>query len=154
MAARAGQQDAFAESWSATRYDLQSRLRLMNEPQEAEDVLQETFIDAFRALDRFEGRSRLSTWLYRIAYNAALMRLRKRRVATVSLDEPWETEDGELLPRQLVDWTALPDELLLSKEFAAYWLQRWRLCRSHCAACLCCGILRGCPRLRRPRLWV
>ena len=118
MAARAGQQEAFAEiveRYSGTIYNL--ALRLMNEPQEAEDVLQETFISAFRALDRFESRSRLSTWLYRIAYNAALMRLRKRRVSTVSLDEPWEMEDGELLPRQLVDWTALPDELLLSKEF-------------------------------------
>jgi RNA polymerase sigma-70 factor, ECF subfamily len=118
VAARAGQQDAFAEiveRYSGTIYNL--ALRLMNEPQEAEDVLQETFISAFRALERFEGRSRLSTWLYRIAYNAALMRLRKRRVSVVSLDEPRETEDGELLPRQLVDWTTLPDDLLLSKEF-------------------------------------
>ena len=118
MAARAGQQDAFAEiveRYSGTIYNL--ALRLMNDAQEAEDVLQETFISAFRALERFEGRSRLSTWLYRIAYNAALMRLRKRRVSTVSLDEPREMEDGELLPRQLVDWTTLPDDLLLSKEF-------------------------------------
>jgi RNA polymerase sigma-70 factor (ECF subfamily) len=118
VAARAGQQDAFAEiveRYSGTIYNL--ALRLMNEPQEAEDVLQETFISAFRALERFEGRSRLSTWLYRIAYNAALMRLRKRRVSVVSLDEAREMEDGELMPRQLVDWTTLPDDLLLSKEF-------------------------------------
>jgi RNA polymerase sigma-70 factor, ECF subfamily len=117
-AARAGQQDAFAEiveRYSGTVYNL--ALRLMNDPQEAEDVLQETFISAFRALDRFQGRSQLSTWLYRIAYNTALMRLRKRRVPIVSLDEPRETEDGERMPRQLVDWTTVPDELLLSKEF-------------------------------------
>jgi RNA polymerase sigma-70 factor (ECF subfamily) len=104
------------ERHSGTVYNL--ALRMMNDPQEAEDVLQETFISAFRALDRFQGRSQLSTWLYRIAYNAALMRLRKRRVPVESLDEARETEDGELMqPRQLVDWTALPDELLLSKEF-------------------------------------
>ena len=117
-AARAGRQDAFAEiveRYSGTVYNL--ALRLMNDQQEAEEVLQETFISAFRALNRFEGRSKLSTWLYRIAYNAALMRLRKRRVPDVSLDEPRETEDGELLPRQLVDWTAVPEDLLLSKEF-------------------------------------
>ena len=90
----------------------------MNDQQEAEDVMQETFISAFRALDRFQGRSQLSTWLYRIAYNAALMRLRKRRLPVESLDAAHETEDGELMPpRQLVDWTAPPDELLLSKEF-------------------------------------
>jgi RNA polymerase sigma-70 factor (ECF subfamily) len=117
-AAQAGRQDAFAEiveRHSGTVYNL--ALRMMNDPQEAEDVLQETFISAFRALDRFQGRSQLSTWLYRIAYNAALMRLRKRRVPVESLDEVRETEDGELMPRQLVDWTALPGELLLSKEF-------------------------------------
>jgi len=103
------------ERYSGTVYNL--ALRLMNNQQEAEDVLQETFISAFRALDRFEGRSRLSTWLYRIAYNAGLMRLRRRRVPVVSLDEPRETEDGEQMPRQLVDWTSLPDDLVLSKEF-------------------------------------
>ncbi len=116
-AAQAGRQDAYAEiveRYSGTVYNL--ALRLMNDPQEAEDVLQETFVSAFRALDRFEGRSQLGTWLYRIAYNAAMMRLRKRRVPTESLDEPRETEDGELIPRQLVDWTAVPDRMLLGKE--------------------------------------
>lgn len=116
-AAQAGQQDAYAEiveRYSGTVYNL--ALRLMNDPQEAEDVLQETFVSAFRALDRFEGRSQLGTWLYRVAYNAAMMRLRKHRVPTASLDEPWETEDGALVPRQLVDWTGVPDRLLLGKE--------------------------------------
>jgi RNA polymerase sigma-70 factor, ECF subfamily len=88
----------------------------MNNPQEAEEVLQETFISAFRALDRFEGRSRLATWLYRIAYNAALMRLRKRQPPTESYDEPLTTDEGELLPRQFVDWGSIPDDLLLNQE--------------------------------------
>lgn len=87
----------------------------MNNAQEAEEVLQETFISAFKALDRFEGRSQLGTWLYRIAYNAALMRLRKRQAPTESLDEPRMTDDGEL-PRQFVDWGSIPDDLLLNKE--------------------------------------
>lgn len=116
-AARAGQQDAFAEiveRHSGTIYNL--ALRLVNNPQEAEEVLQETFISAFQALDRFEGRSQLGTWLYRIAYNAALMRLRRRRVPTESLDEPTMTDDGDLLPREFVDWSTLPDEQLLGKE--------------------------------------
>lgn len=91
-------------------------LRLMKDPQEAEEVLQETFISAFRALPRFEGRSRLGTWLYRIAYNAALMRLRKRPAPTESLDEPVTNEDGDQMPRHLVDWGSIPDDLLLNRE--------------------------------------
>jgi RNA polymerase sigma-70 factor, ECF subfamily len=102
------------ERHSGTIYNL--ALRLTNNPQEAEDVLQETFISAFKALDRFEGRSRLSTWLYRIAYNAALMRLRKREPVTSSIDEPVFNEEGESLPRQLVDWTPRPDEIVLGGE--------------------------------------
>jgi RNA polymerase sigma-70 factor (ECF subfamily) len=93
------------ERYSGTVYNLALRL-MRNNPMEAEDVLQETFISAYRALDRFEGRSRLSTWLYRIAYNAALMRLRKRELPMVSIDEPLENEEGDPIPRQLVDWGA------------------------------------------------
>lgn len=88
----------------------------MNNPQEAEEVMQETFISAFRALDRFEGRSQLGTWLYRIAYNAALMRLRKREPVTTSIDEPVFNDEGEDMPRQLVDWGLAPDQLVLNSE--------------------------------------
>ncbi len=105
------------DTHAGTVYNL--ALRLMNNPLEAEEVMQETFISAFRALDRFEGRSRLGTWLYRIAYNAALMRLRKREPATTSIDEPLANEEGEELPRQLVDWEVQPDQLVLNRELRA-----------------------------------
>ena len=117
-ALRAGEPDAFTEMverYSGTVYNLALRL-MRNDSMEAEDVLQETFISAFRALDRFEGRSLLSTWLYRIAYNAALMRLRKRELPTVSIDEPLTNEEGDLIPRQLADWGAVPDQVLLNSE--------------------------------------
>jgi RNA polymerase sigma-70 factor (ECF subfamily) len=117
-ALKAGEPGAFTEMverYSGVVYNLALRL-MRNDPMEAEDVLQETFISAFRALDRFEGRSLLSTWLYRIAYNAALMRLRKRELPTVSIDEPRETEEGDPIPRQLVDWGAVPDRILLDRE--------------------------------------
>jgi RNA polymerase sigma-70 factor (ECF subfamily) len=51
---------------------------LMQDEQEAQDALQEGFLKAFEAIDRFEGKSKLSTWLHRIVVNAALMRLRTR----------------------------------------------------------------------------
>jgi RNA polymerase sigma-70 factor (ECF subfamily) len=94
-------------------------LKLLGDEQEAEDVLQETFLSAFEALDRFEGRSKLSTWLYRIAYNASLMRLRKRKqMTTFSLDRPLHDDDGDSMPepRHLVDWSAVPDDRLLTAE--------------------------------------
>jgi RNA polymerase sigma-70 factor (ECF subfamily) len=116
-ALKAGDQSAYAElveRHSPTIYNL--ALRMMNDREEAEEVLQETFLSAFRAVGRFEGRSQLGTWLYRIAYNAALMRLRKRQLPTTSIDEPLQNEEGDLIPRQLVDWTARPDDILLTGE--------------------------------------
>jgi len=94
-------------------------LKLLGDEQEAEDVLQETFLSAFEAIDRFEGRSKLSTWLYRIAYNASLMRLRKRgQMTTFSLDRPLGAEDVPEGPisHHLVDWSAVPDDQLLTAE--------------------------------------
>ena len=102
---------------SANVYHL--ALKLLGDSQEAEDVLQETFLSAFEALDRFEGRSRLSTWLYRIAYNASLMCLRKReQMTTFSLDRPQGEEDQgkETVARHLVDWSTVPDDQLLTAE--------------------------------------
>ena len=69
-------------------------LKILNDPQDAEDVLQETFIKALRSLPAFEGRSRLSTWLYRIAVNEALMLVRKRRPGQISIDEEKEDEES------------------------------------------------------------
>jgi RNA polymerase sigma-70 factor (ECF subfamily) len=114
---RAGDSVAFAQLVEANQravYNL--ALRMLNDPQEAEDVLQETFLSAYKALPGFEGRSSLSTWLYRIASNASLMRLRKKRPETTSIDEPLELEEGESLPRQFVDWSSVPEDELLNGE--------------------------------------
>jgi RNA polymerase sigma-70 factor (ECF subfamily) len=101
-------------------YDSESELlTALGDEQEAEDVLQETFLSAFEAIDGFEGRSKLSTWLYRIAYNASLMRMRKReRMTTFSLDQPLTLEDGATssLGPVMVDWSAVPDDQLLTAE--------------------------------------
>lgn len=116
-ALKAGDQAAYVqmvERYSPTIYNL--ALRMMGTREEAEEVLQETFLSAFRSVGRFEGRSQLGTWLYRIAHNAAMMRLRRRQLPVTSIDAASQNEDGEIVPRQLVDWGALPDELLLSAE--------------------------------------
>lgn len=91
-------------------------LRMMGNEADAEDVLQETFLSAFKAIDRFEERSSLGTWLYRIASNAALMRLRRKEPVTVSVEEPVERDDGDLVPRQFFDFCCLPEEDLMREE--------------------------------------
>jgi RNA polymerase sigma-70 factor (ECF subfamily) len=114
---KAGDQSAYAklvEDNASAIYRL--ALRMMGNEADAEDVLQETFLSAFKSIDRFEGRSSLSTWLYRIASNAALMRLRRNEPEQVSVDEPVERDDGELMPRQFFDFCCLPEEDLLREE--------------------------------------
>ncbi len=116
-ALRSGDKAEFArlvETYSGTIFRL--GLKMLNNSQDAEDILQETFIKAFRSLKNFDGRSSLSTWLYRIATNEALMLLRKKHPDSISIDEPVETEEGEQEPRQIVDWCCLPEEELMSSE--------------------------------------
>jgi len=91
-------------------------IRMLNQQQDAEDVLQETFLKAYRGLKSFDGRSKISTWLFRIATNEALMILRRKHPEMVSIDEPVETEEGEQEPLQIIDWCCLPEEELLSEE--------------------------------------
>jgi len=120
-ALRAGDRAEFARLVE-TYYELVYRLalKMLNDPQDAEDVLQETFFKALRGIQKFDGRSSLSTWLYRIATNEALMALRRRRPDIVSTDEPLENEEGEQEPLQIVDWCCLPERDLMSAEAKRY----------------------------------
>lgn len=117
-ALKAGDRAEFArmvDQYSAKIYRL--ALKMLGDPQDAEDVLQETFIKALRSLPNFQGRSSLSTWLFRIAVNEALMIVRKRHPETVSLDEQKDgngEEDFE--PLQITDWCCLPEQELMSAE--------------------------------------
>lgn len=114
-----GDSDAFAEMvdrYSTGVYRI--AYRFTSDQQDAEDVLQETFIKAFKALPEFEGRSSLSTWLYRIAVNEALMLLRKRNPKQVSLEQSTSVEDDDETETNLnlADWCCLPEDVLLSSE--------------------------------------
>lgn len=101
--ARGGNHNAFDEL--CRRYS--SRLmgsirRILQDRCDAEDVLQETLLSAFTHLKSFQGRSSVSTWMTRIAINAALSRLRQSRVTAVSIDEARE-ETGLALSSVLPD---------------------------------------------------
>ncbi len=117
-----GDRAAFAEmveQFSDTIY--RTALRFTSDSQDAEDVLQETFIKALHGLPNFEGRSSLSTWLYRIAVNESLMLLRKRKPERLPAEENREEED-ELDESDLVlaDFCCLPEDELLSSEARSF----------------------------------
>src|SRR3990172_7860859 len=115
-ALKAGDRTEFARLVDATSNHIYHlALKILRDPQDAEDVLQESYIKALRALPEFEGRSSLSTWLYRIAVNEALMLLRKRKVILVPVEEDPD-EDDPVSGMVLTDWGSLPENELLSTE--------------------------------------
>jgi RNA polymerase sigma-70 factor (ECF subfamily) len=89
--------------------------RLTDTQEDAEDVLQEAFIRALRAIGGFKGASKFSTWLYRITVNLAAMKRRAKRYNIESLDEPIMTKDGEIR-RDIRDRGIGPLESLIMKE--------------------------------------
>lgn len=61
-------------------------LRMLKNPEDAEELAQDIFVKAFKSLDRFKFESKFSTWLYRITYNAAISSLRKKRMETADIE--------------------------------------------------------------------
>jgi RNA polymerase sigma-70 factor, ECF subfamily len=114
----AGDQEALEQIFSRNSPALyQTALRLVGTPEEAEDVLQEGMLNAFRNLRRFEGRSQFSTWLTRIVINAGLMRLRSRKARpAVSLDEKLTEEDDVTFADQFADKGPNPEQVYAREE--------------------------------------
>ncbi len=113
-----GDRQAFAQLVEETSTQIYRTARqILGDEQDAEDVLQETYIKALKALPTFEGRSSLTTWLHRIAVNEALMLIRKRKAPTVSVDDtqPFDS-DEESSGMEIVDFCCLPEKELLSAE--------------------------------------
>jgi len=116
-ALRAGDPVEFArmvDLYSAPIYRL--GLKMLGSPQDAEDVLQNTFLNALTHLSDFEGRSSISTWLYRIASNEALMLIRRKKPAFNLEDLQTDDSDEGTMPEIFVDWTVLPERELLTGE--------------------------------------
>ena len=115
--AAAGDGGAFGElvrRYSAKVHRL--AYRLTRDPEKAQDVLQETFLTVHRKLHGFRFESAFSSWLYRVAYNTALMRLRKDRAEPeTSLDEAADERGQELA----VDLSDRADDVLSRKESLA-----------------------------------
>lgn len=92
--------------------------RIMGNKEDANDILQETFLEAFRKLSSFEGKSKFSTWLYRIAVNLCLMKKRReKKMDEVPLDMPILTKEEDEIKGELRDdWSKNPLATLENKE--------------------------------------
>jgi RNA polymerase sigma-70 factor (ECF subfamily) len=104
--AQAGDNRAFDEL--VRRYEnkvYRLAFKILRHEDDAGEALQDAFLSAYRGLKNFKADSTFSTWLYRVATNAALMKYRKRRDGHVSLEQS-----------QSHDWSALPDDELLTGE--------------------------------------
>lgn len=118
--AKAGSAGAFEELVS--RYErkiYRLALRLTSNQQDAEDVLQETFLKAFEHLPDFRQDSRFYTWLVRIAVNEGLMKLRKRRSDKSEPMQDVVDDEGQVMPREFRDWKPNPEQLMSQEEMEA-----------------------------------
>jgi RNA polymerase sigma-70 factor, ECF subfamily len=90
--------------------------RITGNEEDAEEVVQETFLRGYQKLEGFEGRSSFATWFYRIASNCSLDLVSKKVEAQSRIAEESDPEQGEI---QVADIKAGPDRLLLSREIEA-----------------------------------
>jgi RNA polymerase sigma-70 factor (ECF subfamily) len=115
-AARNGDEDAFARLVSAHRWALHAHCyRMLGSVADAEDAMQDTLLRAWRSLDSFEGRSSLSSWLYRIATNVCLRLIERRpkRVLPIDYGPPADPHTGVAAPLTESVWVEpYPDERL------------------------------------------
>ena len=90
-------------------------LKMIKEEEKVEDLVQEVFLKAFNNLQRYNHNYAFSTWLYRIATNHTIDYLRKKKLNTLSIDEPVKSQEGEM-KIQLPDETAETDRNIIRSE--------------------------------------
>ena len=102
-------------------------LRYISDREEAEDLTQETFVNAFKSFPTFRGECKIHTWLCQIALNQCKNRFRqrdrRRSVEGPSLDSSVGAGDDPLRPMEIPDWEASPQEVLIRNETHRYVLK-------------------------------
>jgi RNA polymerase sigma-70 factor (ECF subfamily) len=115
--ARAGDFDAFERLVGRSEGKVYNHLlRLVGNTEDARDLLQETYLSAYKNLGSFKGDAAFTTWVYRIATNHALMRLRRKQPQEVAFDDLQIPTHEELRGRTISDWAIDPKEAVLRKE--------------------------------------
>lgn len=113
LVAKAREGDAAAYSELVGRYErkiFRLAKHITQNDEDAEDVLQETFLKAYEHLGDFQGQSKFYTWIVRIAVNESLMKLRRRKSdRTVPLDEPVDTGEDTVV-REIAVWEENPEQ--------------------------------------------
>ncbi len=118
--AKSGDDGAFTELveiYSDRIYNL--ALRILHRNDDAADVVQETFVKVYEKIKTFDGRADFFTWLYRIATNESLMKLRKDK-RTVLSDEVIETYYDRPNSVEIQEWQSFPLNNMLTREFRAH----------------------------------
>jgi RNA polymerase sigma-70 factor, ECF subfamily len=116
---KSGDYDAFSDM--VNRYEgkvYRLAIRMLRNQEDAEDALQETFLQVYRGVKDFEGRSSFSTWLFRLATNVCLMKIRSRKIEPsklLPLEDYTPQHEKDKNP-QLQEWPEKPEEILLNKE--------------------------------------
>lgn len=114
--AQAGDNRAFDEL--VRRYEnkvYRLTFKILRHEDDAGEALQDAFLSAYRGLKNFKADSTFSTWLYRVATNASLMKYRKRREGHISLEQS-QSAHHDTEPLQIPDWTTQPLQDLLDAE--------------------------------------
>jgi RNA polymerase sigma-70 factor (ECF subfamily) len=107
------------EEFEALLHQHQDRLyamayRLTGNPDDAQDLLQQSLIEAYTAFDRFEAGTRFDRWVYRIMYHSFLDLVRRRpRFQLLSLDAPWDDDDGNRAAHEVSDSRGGPETALM-----------------------------------------
>jgi len=113
LVAQAREGDAVAFGELVHRYEgriFRLAQHITQNREDAEDVLQETFLKAYEHLDQFQGNSKFYTWIVRIAVNQSLMKLRRRKAdKSVSLDETIDTGEDTIV-REIAAWGEDPEQ--------------------------------------------
>jgi RNA polymerase sigma-70 factor (ECF subfamily) len=110
-AVKSGNHDAFEAL--VGRYDrklLRIAQQITHNLDDAQEVVQETFLKMFRKLDKFRGDAKFSTWLFRIAVNQSLMRVRKQRSKQAAAECSINVEEEGKAPIDFSDWRPNPEE--------------------------------------------
>jgi len=91
-------------------------LRITRSPEEAEEILQDTLLSVFKNIKSFREESSFKTWIYKVATNFALMKIRKKKQdSKVFLDEPIQFHNEEI-PRDIADWSKNPESIFEKQE--------------------------------------
>jgi RNA polymerase sigma-70 factor (ECF subfamily) len=103
-----------SDSYGAKIYQL--AFRYLRNREDAEEVAQDVLLKVHQKIDAFRGDAALSSWIYRITFNASMSRLREFKQNLPHVTEAADEETGQPLKREVVDWSPLADEEMLRTE--------------------------------------